>query len=221
MPLQIGDSSSEGWAGVKDIRVGGIAVNSVAMPKGKSWLELWRRDPHVIEIDSSTTLLSPSWALYVDVVIIGGGGGGAAGDGAVSNHGYGGNSGGYKSATRIVQPGQGLEFTIGLGGAGSKTEKGPGSIGGTTTFTHMDYSLDVTGGPGGRGTGTTANATGGDAWEYKLDGWNIMGAKGGAIDKPGQAPGAGGGGGSGGIFGRWSPGQAGGKGGAWVRFRSA
>lgn len=221
MPLQIGDSSSEGWAGVKDIRVDGKAVRLVAMPVGASWLELWRRNPHVVEIDSSTTLLTPSWALYVDIVILGGGGGGAAGDGAISNHGYGGNSGGYKSATRIVQPGQGLEFTIGLGGSGGRTEKASGSRGGTTVFSHKDYLLEAIGGPGGTGTGSTANATGGDAWEYKLDGWNIMGAKGGAIDKPGQAPGAGGGGGSGGIFGRWSPGQAGGKGGAWVRFRSA
>lgn len=221
MPLQIGDNSSEGWTGVQDLRVDGKAVRLVAMPVGASWLELWRRDPHVVEIDSTTTLLAPSWALYADVVIIGGGGGGAGGDGAVSNHGRGGNSGDYKSATRIVQRGEALDFTIGIGGSGGRSEKASGARGGTTTFTHTDFSVSVIGGPGGTGTSSTANATGGDAWEYKLDGWKIMGAKGGTINNPGQAPGAGGGGGSGGIFGSWKPGQAGGKGGAWVRFRSA
>src|SRR5699024_147197 len=221
MPLQIGDNSSEGWAGVKDIRVGGIAVNSVAIPKGKSWVELWRRNPYVVEITSDTTLLTPSWALYADIVMIGGGGGGAGGNGAVSNHGRGGKSGDWRAATRRVQPGQEIEFTIGLGGAGSKTEKGPGSIGGTTIFVHTNYSARAIGGEGGVGDGGSASAIGDDAGSYTHGDWQVTGGAGGAMNKSGQAPGGGGGGGQGRIFGKWSPGQSGGNGGAWVRFRSA
>ena len=219
MPLQIGDNSSEGWTGVQDLRVDGKTVRLVAMPVGASWLELWRRDPHVIEIDSSTTLLTPSWALYADVVIIGGGGGGAGGDGALAKSGNGGSAARYKSVTRIVQRGEALDFTIGIGGSGGRSEKASGARGGTTMFAHTDYSVGAIGGAGGTDVGGTSS--GDDTGKYTRDGWEIMGAKGGIVGYPGEAPGAGGGGGPGGFFGKWKPGQAGGKGGAWVRFRSA
>lgn len=221
MALQIGDDSSQGWTTVKDLRAGGIYVQVVMVPEGNSWVELWRRTPYVMEISSNIILRAPSWALYADVVIIGGGGGGAGGDGAVANNGRGGNSALYKSATRNVHPGDELDFTIGLGGSGGRSEKASGSRGGTTEFVHKNYLLEATGGAGGTGTGTSADAKGVDSGRYTRDGWEIMGASGGTLNNPGQAPGAGGGGGSGGIFGKWSPGQPGGKGGAWVRFRSA
>lgn len=221
MPLQIGDNSSEGWTGVQDIRVDGAAVQLVAIPDGTSWVELWRRTPYVIEIISTRALRTPSWALYADVIMIGGGGGGAGGDGAVSNHGRGGKSGEWRGVTRLVQPGQALEFTIGLGGSGGRTEKASGARGGTTIFAHETYSARAIGGEGGTGTSNTENAKGDDAGRYTHGDWQVTGGTGGAIGKSGQTPGGGGGGGSGGIFGRWSPGQSGGSGGAWVRFRSA
>src|SRR5699024_12373106 len=126
MSLQIGDNSSEGWTGVQDIRVDGAAVQFVAMPVGKTWLELWRRKPYVVEITSDTTLLIPSWALYADIVMIGGGGGGAGGNGAVSNHGRGGKGGGGRAAARPVRRGQEIECTTGMRAPGGGVEKGTG-----------------------------------------------------------------------------------------------
>src|SRR5699024_5544829 len=183
MPLQIGYNSSEGWRGVQDIRVDGAAVQFVAMPVGKTWLELWRRKPYVVEITSDTTLLTPSWALYADIVMIGGGGGGAGGNGAVSNHGRGGKSGDWRAATRLVQPGQEIEFTIGLGGAGSKTEKGPGSIGGTTIFVHTNYSARAIGGEGGVGGGGCASVIGDDAGSDTHGEWHGPGGAAGAGER--------------------------------------
>lgn len=221
MPLQIGDDSSQGWRAVKDLRVGDLEVHAVVMPKGKSWVELWRRVPFEVEITSSQTLIIPTWALYADIILIGGGGGGAGGSGAVADSGRGGKAGNWRSISRHVQPGQGMVFTIGAGGAGGNTESGTGGTGGTTSVALEDYSLRATGGAGGVGTSTSANAKGEDALLYEHGTWRVEGGDGGTQGNAGQAPGGGGGGGAGGIFGRWKPGQAGGKGGAWVRFRSA
>lgn len=221
MPLQIGDDSSQGWSGVKDLRIDGKAVQLVAIPKGNSWVEVWRRDPYGTSIISNQTLIIPTWALYADVILIGGGGGGAGGSGAVANAGRGGKAGNWRGISRHVQPGQGMVFTIGAGGAGGNTESGTGGTGGTTSVVLEDYSLSATGGAGGVGTSTSANAKGEDALLYVQGTWQVTGGDGGTQGNAGQAPGGGGGGGAGGIFGRWSPGKPGGRGGAWVRFRSA
>lgn len=191
------------------------------VPEGKSWVELWRRTPYVMEITSNQTLIIPTWALYADVILIGGGGGGAGGSGAVANPGRGGKAGNWKSISRRVQPGQGMVFTIGAGGAGGNTESGTGGTGGTTSVALEDYSLLATGGAGGFGTQNSASARGEDALLYEHGTWRVEGGDGGTQGNAGQAPGGGGGGGAGGIFGRWSPGKPGGRGGAWVRFRSA
>lgn len=224
MPLQIGDSSSEGWKSVQDIRVDGIAVNSVVKSEESSLVEVWRRNPTVIpviRIWKDSTILAPSWALYADVIIIGGGGGGAGGDGAASNSGYGGKSGKWFGITRLVRPGDEIEFTIGIAGRGGQTEKGVGIAGSSTTFIHSGYIGLAVGGTGGMSTGSSSKSTGEDAGSYTHNGWTVNGGKGGSRDYVGITPGGGGGGGSGGIFGRWSPGQNGGAGGAWVRFRSS
>lgn len=193
---------------------------SVLTHNGTSWVELWRKTPYVVEITSSTTVIVPKWALYADYILIGGGGGGAGGNGAVSNHGRGGTAGHWQGVSREVKPGQGLDFTIGAGGAGGGTESGSGDNGGTTYVASPDYKISAYGGSGGVGTSTTANAKGKDATYYVLKDWTVYGGEGGTLDNPGNAPGGGGGGGSGGIFGRWSRGKPGGSGGAWVRFRS-
>ena len=221
MPLQIGDDSSQGWRAVKDLRVGDLEVHTVVIPKGKSWVELWRRVPFEVEITSSQTLIIPTWALYADIILIGGGGGGAGGSGAVADSGRGGKAGNWQGISRHVQPGQGMVFTIGAGGAGGNTESGTGGTGGTTSVALEDYSLRATGGAGGVGTSTSANAQGEDALIYEQGSWRVEGGDGGTQGNAGQAPGGGGGGGAGGVFGRWSPGKPGGRGGAWVRFRSA
>lgn len=221
MPLQIGDDSTQGWRAVKDLRVGDLEVHTVVIPEGNSWVELWRRVPIDMEITSSTTLVTPTWALYADIILIGGGGGGAGGSGAVSNPGRGGKAGNWQGISRRVQPGQGMVFTIGAGGAGGNTESGTGGTGGTTSVALEDYSLRATGGAGGFGTQNSASARGEDALLYEQGTWRVTGGDGGTLGNAGQAPGGGGGGGAGGIFGRWSPGKPGGRGGAWVRFRSA
>src|SRR5699024_8587519 len=149
------------------------------------------------------TCALPIWALYADIVMIGGGGGGAGGNGAVSNHGRGGKSGDWRAATRLVQPGQEIEFTIGLGGAGSKTEKGPGARGGTTLFVHTNYSARAIGGEGGVGDGGSASAIGDEAGSYSHADWQVTGGADGAMNKSGQAPGSGCGGGQGAVFGNW------------------
>lgn len=220
MPLQIGDNTSEGWRGVQDLRVDGTAVQLVAIHEGGSWVELWRKYPQIFAVPSNTTLLVPSWALYADIIMVGGGGGGAGGTGATGDPGRGGKAGVWHGKTRLVKPGQDLRFTIGIGGSGGRTERASGSKGGSTVCIHENYSITAVGGEGGSGTSNTANARGDDSGTYIHGDFQVTGGTGGTIDKPGQAPGGGGGGGSGGIFGRWSPGHAGGKGGAWVRFRS-
>lgn len=221
MPLQIGDDSSQGWLAVKDLRVGDLEVHSVVIPEGNSWVELWRRVPFDMEITSSTTLVTPTWALYVNIILLGGGGGGAGGSGAVSNSGRGGKAGNWNGIIRKAQPGEGLVFTIGAGGAGGSTESGSGGTGGTTSVTSSGYKMIAYGGDGGVGTSTSANAKGEDASKFDYGGMQATGGSGGTQGNAGQAPGGGGGGGAGGIFGRWSPGKPGGRGGAWVRFRSA
>lgn len=222
MPLQIGDNSSEKWRGVKDIRVDGAAVQSVAIPDGTSWVELWRRNPYVFQIVTDSTLVAPSWALYADVILLGGGGGGAGGDGGFSQNGRGGEAGDWRSTTRLVRPGDKLEFTIGLGGYGSQTEKGSGGAGGSTKFKHETYTNVAFGGAGGVGTSrSTIDAKGFDPGRHTFGDWQVTGGRGGSMDESGMTPGGGGGGGSGGTFGRWSPGQPGASGGAWVRYRSA
>lgn len=221
MPLQIGDDSTQGWRAVKDLRVGDLEVHTVLIPEGKSWVELWRRVPFDMQITSSTTLVTPTWALYTDIILIGGGGGGAGGSGAVSNSGRGGKAGNWQGAIRKAQPGEGIVFTIGAGGAGGNTESGSGGTGGTTSVTSSGYKINAYGGDGGVGTSTSANARGEDASNFDYGGMRATGGSGGTQGNVGQVPGGGGGGGAGGIFGRWSPGKPGGRGGAWVRFRSA
>lgn len=224
MPLQIGDNSSEKWRGVQDIRADGADVQLVAIPDGTSWVELWRRKPYVIQIVSNTTLVTPSWALYADVILLGGGGGGAGGDGARAYNGRGGKGGEWASTTRLVRPGDKLDFTIGIGGSGSQTEKGPGGAGGSTKFKHETYTNVAFGGAGGVGTSRSsidANGFNPVPVRYTFGDWEVGERVSGGMDNPGHAPGGGGGGGSGGVFGRWSPGQPGGGGGAWVRYRSA
>lgn len=221
MPLQIGDDSTQGWRAVTDLRVGDLEVHAVVIPEGNSWVELWRRVPFDMEITSSTTLLTPTWALYVNIILLGGGGGGAGGSGAINAPGRGGSAGSWQGTIRKARPGEGLVFTIGAGGAGGKTEKGSGSTGGTTSVTSSGYTMKAYGGAGGLGTGSTSTAKGEDALKFDYGGIQATGGDGGTMGNAGQAPGGGGGGGAGGVFGSWKPGQAGGKGGAWVRFRSA
>lgn len=222
MPLQIGDNSQQGWRGARAIRVDGADVMSVSTYVGSSWVYLWRKNPYIFEITSNTTLHSPSWALYADIIIIGGGGGGGGGDGSISYHGRGGKRGEWRGVTRAVRPGEVLDFTIGHAGSGSQTENGTGGTGGTTEVVHTNFIADALGGEGGIGSNVNSSAAKGeDAKSFTHGYWQVTGGTGGSRDNPGQAPGGGGGGGSGGIFGRWSKGQPGGKGGAWVRFRSA
>lgn len=194
---------------------------SVATYVGSSWVELWRRDPNVVEITSNTTLLIPSWAPYADIIMVGGGGGGAGGIGTVGAPGRGGKSGEWGSVTRAVLPGEELDFTIGVGGTGGQTERGKGGSGGTTRVFHTNFIADAIGGEGGIGSFNTEQAKGEDAGSFTHGDWQVTGGTGGAKDKEGQSPGGGGGGGKGGIFGNWWKGKPGGSGGAWVRFRSA
>lgn len=221
MPLQIWDNSQQGWRGVRAIRVDGADVMSVSTYVGSSWVYMWRRDPYIFEITSNTTLHSPSWALYADIIIIGGGGGGAGGNGANNNPGRGGKSGEWRGVTRAVRPGEELDFTIGLAGSGGQTESGSGGTGGTTKFVHMNFIEVALGGEGGIGTNNSSTANGEDAGSFTHDDWQVTGGIGGSLGELGRAPGGGGGGGKGGLFGRWSKGNLGSRGGAWVRFRSA
>lgn len=221
MPLQIGDDSSQGWRAVKDLRVGDLEVHAVVIPEGNSWVELWRRVPFDVEMTSSQTLIVPTWAVYVNIILLGGGGGGAGGNGANNAPGRGGSAGSWQGTIRKVQPGEGLVFTIGAGGAGGRTEKASGGTGGTTSVTSSGYTMKAYGGAGGLGTGSTSTAKGEDASKFDYGGMQATGGSGGTMGNVGETPGGGGGGGAGGIFGKWSPGKPGGRGGAWVRFRSA
>src|SRR5690625_5276231 len=115
MPLQTGPDASQAWRAVEDLLEADVEIHAVLIPAGNSWVELWRRVPFDMEITSSTTLVTPTWALYADIILIGGGGGGAGGSGAINAPGRGGSAGSWQGAIRKAQPGEGLVFTIGAG----------------------------------------------------------------------------------------------------------
>lgn len=216
MPLRVGTSS--GSTVPTDIRVGSVPVLSVIAATSGGPVELWRRTESTvaafIAVTSSTSLTVPAWATVVDVVAIGGGGGGHGGYAVSATDGKGGGAGGWEHRSQEVTPGGKVTITVGSGGAAEKAggettvTLPPGELPGSTTFA-------ATGG----GASASGTSTGGTPPGYTAFGVTFSGGAGGARDTAGSAPGGGGGGGQGFTF-NYNPGKPGGRGQAWIRFRS-
>lgn len=171
---------------------------------------------------SDGALFVPCGVTSIAVECWGAGGGGA---GSASGAGGGGGGGGYSNANITTVPGSVINYTVGVGGAGSVND---GVDGGNTSFS----SVSATGGlagkkngsGGGQGSGSssigTAGGTGSSSFFGNVGGnggaaGGIGGGTGGAGSKgsdghPGAVPG-GGGGGAGGSAGQ--PNLKGGNGG--------
>ena len=92
-----------------------------------------RRQTSVVTASGSWT--PPAWAQWVEVTCLAGGGGGGAGLGGASNlHRFGGGGGGAGGLAMAVWPAaavaQGLDLTVGQGGAGGVGNAAPGAAGG-------------------------------------------------------------------------------------------
>lgn len=99
---------------------------------------------------SSGSFIVPAFIYKLRVKIWGGGGGG----GGVATQRSGGGGGGFAHGILNVLPGETINFTVGLGGAG--VAAGSGGAGGTTTFKTMTAL-----GGGGGGVGVVAGFGGG------------------------------------------------------------
>ncbi|WP_446661750.1 glycine-rich domain-containing protein [Corynebacterium variabile] len=211
MPLRVGTST--GSTVPKDIRVGATLVKSVRVGTATGAVELWRRADDTLAaftvVTADTTVIVPAWAGYVDAVAIGGGGGGHGGFAVISQRGRGGAAGQWANTSGIVSPGASLTVSIGVGGA-AETD------GGSTTITAAGTALVSAGGGANSGM---SNYVGGTPAPYTAFGFTFTGGSGGGVDTAGGAPGGGGGGGSGDVV-SLRPGQPGGRGQVWLRFRS-
>lgn len=211
MPLRVGTPT--GSTVPKDIRVGAAPVKSVHVGTATGEVELWRRTEDILSaftvVTADTTIIVPAWAEYVDAVAIGGGGGGHGGFAVISQRGRGGAAGQWANTSALVSPGTSLTVGIGVGGA-AETDGGP------TTVTAAGTALVSAGGGANSGM---SNYIGGSPSPYTAFGFTFTGGSGGGVDTAGGAPGGGGGGGSGDMV-SFRPGQPGGRGQVWLRFRS-
>ncbi|AJD82115.1 minor tail protein [Mycobacterium phage Cosmo] len=180
-------------------------------------------DPLSVPFNDDGQIAVPRWAKYVDVIGVGGGGGSRQG-GTVGFYGEPGEPGKWNATTWV----RGIDFSgdtvfvnldIGDGGYGGQ---GLGSAGADTIITLNEHTLTCEGGDGGtslRPIVIGGNPYGLGAGEFT---YNDVLYKGGlnqqSYSGAGSAPG---GAAMGGNWILFSPGAYGGKGAAWVVFRSA
>lgn len=226
MPIRVGDSSrATGWTTVPSIRTTDGELPSVMV----GGVEVWRKDMAWEQTGSSKTIVSPSWANYIDVVALGGGGGGVRGNGGNAKAGRGGDPGKYAAVCWATIPGRNFVISIGAGGAGGVGGDIDGKAGGSTTVKHVDlgYTLTAEGGPLVTGQNDWKTGYSPGNYTYKtpeegpyLDQTTQYGGGEVGMNQPGSWPGGGGGGGGGGVFNIASDGQPGAYGCVWYRFRS-
>lgn len=211
MPLRIGTGS--GSAVPKDILVWATPVQSVHVGTTTGAVEIWRRSVDGLDgftaITTTTQITVPTWATTVDVVAIGAGGSGSGGK-LINTWGLGGRPGTWTSGTLPVSTSEKITITIGVGGPSNST--------GTPTTVSVSAGT-ITGPPGPEtgvqyGSGDGIGAPSYTAFGATFPGSNTVGGM-----NDGAAPGGGGGGGSAGLV-DWKPGKPGGRGQAWIRFRS-
>lgn len=149
-------------------------------------------------LNSGANVVSANCTLII-VEAVGGGGGGGSADGTDttgSQAGGGGGAGGYVMRSFAVTPGQEIQVTLGSGGNGGDNDGGSGGAGSTTTVTVGGVTLTASGGSGGRGVLSSADAAGrGGAGGRGFGGdINCSGEPGhdGYVDAQGRAGGAGG-----------------------------
>lgn len=185
-------------------------------------VEIWRRD-HTY-LDTSGTVVVPTYAAFADVGVLGGGGGGATGDNGVSTaNGEGGFAATWATQTIAVTPGATLTFSLGSGGAGaSGGTKRSGSTGGASTVTGPGLNLTSNGGAPGIGTSANRDSTGSAAQGVTTgNGATFPAGSTVGADTDNNTIGSGGGGGSyPGWFGAVRPGKNGGPGAGRIRWRS-
>ena len=210
----------------QQLRVSSIWVGDqqVFPPANRQEIHAFNRDTQGYgRADTGThfgfTVPVPWWASSMDVVIIGAGEKGRDGTKSITggSHGDGGKSGAWVVKTIALTPSEDAVVRIGKGNSTSPhaTDVILPGVGGQPDVRVHD----------GEGTRTPNAASGGGSvtprsrTEYNQ---THTGGAGGSIDYPGGHPGGGGGGGKGSnLLGNPTPGQPGGDGYVWLRFRSA
>jgi hypothetical protein len=116
---------------------------------------------------SSTTLLIPSWANFIDIIMVGAGGGGDTGTnsavthGTVVNYGYGGNGGSWTAvtlgagsfSTNVL-----ATITVGPGGIAGQFGVGSGGDGGASSVSATGMTMVTAAGGAGAPPGSTTTS---------------------------------------------------------------
>lgn len=217
MPLNVGGED------VTNIQVGATPVQSVHAGAVEVWRRLVPGIDGYTQLATATTVTSPTWARFVDIIALGAGSGGVRGNSGNTNAGEGGNAGAWKAVIWSVAPGVRITAAIGVGGDGGTSSSTSGKAGGSTTVAISD-GPSVTAGGGAAVTKQDNSKTGHSPGAYShttpFDSVTVTGGGEVGMNTAGAWPGGGGGGGGGGVLGNASDGKPGASGIVWYRFRA-